>query len=38
MWLKCDEIVNQPKSFTLWASGYPATAFSVVIAEPETEE
>lgn len=38
MWLKCDEINNTPKSFTLWASGYPSAAFSVVIAEPETEE
>jgi hypothetical protein len=38
MWLKCDEIVNQPKSFTLWASGYPEATFTVVIAEPETEE
>ncbi len=38
MWLKCDEIINQPKSFTLWASGYPTAVFSVVIAEPETEE
>jgi hypothetical protein len=38
MWLKCDEVVNQPKIFTLWASGYPAAEFTVVIAEPETEE
>ncbi|KAF5065357.1 hypothetical protein DSECCO2_274590 [anaerobic digester metagenome] len=38
MWLKCDEIVNQPKVFTLWASGFPAAEFTVVIAEPETEE
>ena len=38
MWLKCDEIVNQPKSFTLWSSGYPEATFTVVIAEPETEE
>jgi len=38
MWLKCDEIVNTPKVFTLWASGYPEATFTVVIAEPETEE
>ena len=38
MWLKCDEIVNTPKSFTLWSSGYPEATFTVVIAEPETEE
>ena len=37
MWLKCDEIVSTPKVFTLWASGYPKTAFTVVIAEPEQE-
>jgi len=38
MWLKCDEVVNEPKVFTLWASGYPAAEFTVVIAEPETKE
>jgi hypothetical protein len=38
MWLKCDEIVNTPKSFTLWSSGYPEATFTVVIVEPETEE
>mgnify|MGYP000203759207 CR=1 FL=1 len=38
MWLKCDEIVNTPKSFTLWSSGYPEATFTVVINEPETEE
>lgn len=37
MWLKCDEIVNTPKVFTLWASGYPEATFTVVIAEPEEE-
>jgi len=37
MWLKCDEIVNTPKIFTLWASGYPEATFTVVIAEPEEE-
>ena len=35
MWLKCDEIINMPKVFTLWASGYPEATFTVVIAEPE---
>jgi len=38
MWLKCDEIVNTPKSFTLWSSGYPEATFTVVINEPETSE
>jgi hypothetical protein len=38
MWLKCDEIVNTPKSFTLWSSGYLEATFTVVIVEPETEE
>ncbi|MGI5964060.1 MAG: hypothetical protein ACOX7N_10255 [Lawsonibacter sp.] len=37
MWLKCDEIINTPKVFTLWASGYPEATFTVVIAEPEEE-
>jgi hypothetical protein len=37
MWLKCDEIINTPKVFTLWASGYPEATFTVVIAEPEQE-
>ncbi len=37
MWLKCDEIINTPKVFTLWASGYPEATFTVVIAEPEDE-
>jgi hypothetical protein len=38
MWLKCDEVVNEPKVFALWTSGYPAAEFTVVIAEPENEE
>jgi len=38
MWLKCDEIENTPKSFTLWSSGYPEATFTVVINEPETSE
>ena len=37
MWLKCNEIINTPKVFTLWASGYPEATFTVVIAEPEEE-
>lgn len=35
MWLKCDEIINTPKVFTLWVSGYPEATFTVVIEEPE---
>ena len=35
MWLKCDEIINTPKVFKLWASGYPEATFTVVITEPE---
>jgi hypothetical protein len=35
MWLKCDEIINTPKVFTLWTSGYPEATFTVVIAESE---
>jgi len=35
MWLKCDEIINTAKVFTLWASGYPKATFTVVITEPE---
>ena len=35
MWLKCDEIINTPKVFTLWASGCPEATFTVVIAESE---
>lgn len=37
MWLKCDEIVNIPKVFTLWSTGYPEETFTVVITEPEEE-
>lgn len=37
MWLKCDEIINTPKTFTLWASGYLEETFNVVIVEPEEE-
>ena len=37
MWLKCDEIINTPKVFTLWVSGYPEATFTVVIEEPEEE-
>jgi hypothetical protein len=38
MWLKVDEILHTPKVFTLWASGYPKTAFTVVIAVTESQE
>ena len=31
MWLKCDEIVNTPKIFTLWSSGYGENTYMVVI-------
>ncbi len=34
MWLKCDEIVNTPKTFTLWASGYQVATFNAVISVP----
>ena len=37
MWLKCNEIINTPKVFTLWASGYPEATFTVVITQPEEE-
>ena len=37
MWLKCDEIINTPKAFTLWTSGYHEATFTVVIVEPEEE-
>lgn len=37
MWLKCDEIVDTPKIFTLWASGYQEATFTVVISEPDEE-
>jgi len=31
MWLKCDEIIDTPKIFTLWASGYGETTYMVII-------
>lgn len=37
MWLKADEIVNTPKTFKLWSSGYAETTFTVVIDEPVVE-
>jgi hypothetical protein len=37
MWLKSDELVTTPKKFTLWASGYAETEFTVVVAAPEEE-
>lgn len=35
MWLKCDEIFETPKLFTLWTSGYKETEFIVEIVTPE---
>ena len=37
MWLKCDEIVETPKLFTLWSSGYEETEFMVEIVAPAGE-
>ena len=37
MWLKCDEIVETPKLFTLLASGYEKTEFMVDIVAPAGE-
>lgn len=37
MWLKCDEIVEMPKLFTLWSSGYEETEFMVEIVAPAGE-
>jgi hypothetical protein len=37
MWLKCDEIVETPKLFTLWSSGYGETEFMVEIVPPAGE-
>jgi hypothetical protein len=37
MWLKCDEIVETPKLFTLWSSGYEKTEFMVEIVAPAGE-
>ncbi len=37
MWLKCDEIIETPKLFTLWSSGYEETEFMVEIVEPIEE-
>ena len=31
MWLKCDEIIDTPKIFSLWASGYGETTCMVII-------
>jgi hypothetical protein len=31
MWLKCDEIIDTPKLFTLWASGYGEITYMVII-------
>ena len=35
MWLKCDEIIETPKLFTLWSTGYEETEFMVEIVAPE---
>lgn len=37
MWLKCDEIIETPKLFTLWSSGYEETEFMVEIVAPAVE-
>jgi hypothetical protein len=37
MWLKCDEIIETPKLFTLWSSGYEEIEFMVEIVEPIEE-
>jgi hypothetical protein len=37
MWLKCDEIVETPKLFALWSSGYGETEFMVEIVAPAGE-
>ena len=37
MWLKCDEVIETPKLFTLWSSGYEETEFMVEIVRPEEE-
>ncbi|MGR6836758.1 hypothetical protein [Syntrophomonas erecta] len=37
MWLKCDEIVETPKLFTLWSSGYEETELMVEIVAPAGE-
>ena len=37
MWLKCDEIIETPKLFTLWSSGYEESEFMVEIVRPEEE-
>lgn len=37
MWLKCDEIIETPKLFALWSSGYEETEFMVEIVAPAGE-
>jgi hypothetical protein len=37
MWLKCDEIIETPKLFTLCSPGYEETEFMVEIVMPEEE-
>lgn len=37
LWLKCNEVINTPKTFTLTSPGYESKDFTVAIKEP-TEE
>lgn len=37
LWLKCDEVIQTPKVFTLTSPGYENKIFTVVIVEPEAE-
>jgi len=37
MWLKCDEITETPKLFTLWSSGYEEIELMVEIVDPVVE-
>jgi hypothetical protein len=37
LWLKCDEVIQTPKVFTLTSPGYENKIFTVVIVEPEVE-
>lgn len=38
LWLKCDEVIETPKTFVLTSPGYEEKTFTVVITEPETED
>ena len=37
LWLKCDEVIQTPKVFTLTSPGYESKIYTVVIVEPEVE-